>query len=125
MVVNMSDLSEAMAKVINDSMKKLIAKEFANETSPWGHPWKPKKIPNGEKTLIDTRYMRRSFHYQATSASAKVTNSAPYFEHATVGTGRQVLPSGNTIPPMYAQQIKADLKKVLDKEIPKRLKFRK
>jgi phage gpG-like protein len=121
----MSELSEQMAKVINNSMKKLIAKEFAEEKSPWGHPWKPKQVSNGEKILIDTRYMRRSFHYVSTSASAKVTNSAPYFEHATVGTGRQVLPTDNTLPPMYKSQIKADMKKFLDKEIPKRLKFRK
>lgn len=120
----MSDLSNLMAKVVNNAMKKCIAKEFDEEKSCWGHPWKPKKIPNGEKILIDTRYLRRSFHYVSTSVSAKVNNTAPYFEYATVGTGRQVLPSNNTLPPMYERQISQDMKKFLDKEIPKRLKFR-
>jgi phage gpG-like protein len=120
----MSEFSEKMTLVINNALKKLIAKEFYTESSPWGHRWKPKKIPNGQKILIDTRYMRRSFHYQSTSQTAIVNNTAPYFDHATVGTGRQVLPRPGPLPPMYHRQIDTDMKKMLKKDIEKRLKFR-
>lgn len=115
----MNELKKKILKIINDSVKKLIKKEFDTSTDPYGKKWKKKKIPNGKPTLIDTGKMRRSFRYLSTEKEIKVTNSTSYFPLHQSGTSkmpaRVMVPKSKGLTQIWRKQIGTDLKKQMDK----------
>ncbi len=115
----MNALRKKIIKIINDSVKKLIKKEFDTSTYPYGRKWIKKKIPNGKPTLIHTGKMRKSFRYVSTEKEIKVQNSTSYFPLHQSGTSkmpaRVMVPKSKGLTQIWRKQIGTDLKKQMDK----------
>lgn len=112
-------ITKMILKGLNDSLKKIIAREFRLTIDPHEKKWKRKKIPNGKPTLIDTGRMRRSFRYIATADKINIRNNCPYFVFHQTGTKhmpkRQMLPKTDKLTKSWRQQISKDMKKLVDK----------
>ncbi len=61
--VTIEQLKKDIDAAVIRAEKNFIANEFSKEVDPYGKKWEPKKVPNGNKILIDTKKMRNSFKY--------------------------------------------------------------
>ena len=97
----------ALTKEMSKATLGLIEEGFRKEASPYGKRWKPKKKPNGQKTLVEKDHMRVRFHARVGIGKFTITNPQPYTATHQYGDSsrniprRQMWPSANKLPQKY------------------------
>lgn len=76
----------AAAKEIERITVTLVRNQHRTERDPYGRRWKPKKIPNGQRTLTDTRKMRSRWDSSSKPSLVSITQAQDYWRYHQTGT---------------------------------------
>ena len=100
----------ALTKQMSKATLDLIEEGFRKESSPYGQRWKRKRIPNGQKTLVEKDRMRQRFRARVGVGKFSITNPQPYTNTHNYGDQsrnipkRQIWPSANRLPAKYVRE---------------------
>lgn len=75
----LQDLTPAMHE-IGEIVRESVMRNFAQQRSPEGEPWKPslRAIKQGGLTLVDTATLKNSINYRAEAKRVRIGTNIPY-----------------------------------------------
>lgn len=101
----------SIASDMADAHLRAIARQFDRERNPYGVRWRPKKKPDGRKTLRGPTGRLRRFHkITVNQYGYRVGSEAPYLRYHQKGTSRmvarKVIPDEQRIPGELTREFK-------------------
>jgi phage gpG-like protein len=96
-----------LAHEMSETTRKRIEYGFRYERDPYGKPWPKKKIPNGQKTLVESGDMKKKFKVVLSPGGFRFSNPQPYTNTHNYGDRsrnipeRKMWPGSKGLPALY------------------------